>query len=256
MSEKNPLQFPRALRDDASAELIGSIILIGLFVTAFGIVLMTLLSSTSDFVVPAVVIEPQPITEWNGTYVLDMRAGDTLLRDETRIIVDGSDKTAQFVENPSYDPGDTGWREWGAGDSLYLEYSSAEQPNAVQVIYYSPEGDGVLLWELGSTENRLPVASFSANITGGNSPLSVQFTDVSTNSPTSWLWSFGDGETSTLQNPVHTYAAPGDYTVRLTVTNQYDSDTLVRTSYIHVTDGFTVDFVGTPLSGTAPSTRH
>jgi len=252
ISRKCSSHFPPEYHDNASAELIGSIIIIGLFVAAFGIVLMTLLSSSSDFVVPAVVIEPQPITEWNGTYVLDMQAGDTLLRDETRIIVDGSDKTARFVEDPSFDPGDTGWQEWGAGDSLYLDYSSAQQPNAVQVIYYSPEGDGILLWELGSTENRLPVASFSANVTGGNSPLSVLFTDASSNNPTSWLWSFGDGETSTLQNPVHTYASPGDYTVRLTVTNQYDSDTLVKTSYIHVTDGFTVDFVGIPLSGTAP----
>ena len=103
--------FSQGCHEDASAELIGSIIIIGLFVAAFGIVLMTILSSSSDFVVPAVVIEPQPITEWNGTYVLDMQAGDTLLRDETRIIVDGSDKTAQFVEDPSFDPGDTGWQE-------------------------------------------------------------------------------------------------------------------------------------------------
>ena len=36
---------------------------------------------------------------------------------------------------------------------------------------------------------------------------------------TSWLWDFGDGQTSTLQNPSHVYATPGSYTVTLTVTN-------------------------------------
>ena len=50
--------------------------------------------------------------------------------------------------------------------------------------------------------------------------LSVVFTDTSSNTPTSWLWDFGDGSaTSTAQNPTHPYAAPGDYTVTLTATN-------------------------------------
>ena len=46
------------------------------------------------------------------------------------------------------------------------------------------------------------------------------FTDQSTNSPTSWAWDFGDGNTSTLQNPTHTYTAPGTFNVCLTVTNE------------------------------------
>jgi len=254
ISRKCSSDFSQECHENASAELIGSIIIIGLFVAAFGIVLMALLSSSSDFVVPAVVIEPQPITEWNGTYVLDLRAGDTLLRDETRIIVDGRDRTADFVEDPSYDPGGAGWQEWGVGDSLYLEYSGSEAPNAVQVIYSGLDGGGILLWEQGTTENRLPVAAFSANATQGYSPLTVSFTDASSNNPTSWLWSFGDGETSSLHHPVHTYTSPGYYTVRLTVTNLYDQDTLVKSGYIHVSGGFTVNFVGTPHSGTAPLT--
>ena len=44
------------------------------------------------------------------------------------------------------------------------------------------------------------------------------FTDLSSNSPTSWAWDFGDGNTSTLQNPTHTYAAPGFYTACVEVT--------------------------------------
>jgi len=55
----------------------------------------------------------------------------------------------------------------------------------------------------------------------------VEFTDLSTGDPTSWLWGFGDGGTSTQQNPAHTYSAAGTYDVSLTVTNTWGSDTLV-----------------------------
>lgn len=49
--------------------------------------------------------------------------------------------------------------------------------------------------------------------------LNVNFTNTSAGTPGTWQWNFGDGQTSTLQNPVHTYAAEGTYTVTLTVTD-------------------------------------
>ena len=70
-----------------------------------------------------------------------------------------------------------------------------------------------------------PVAAFSANTTSGNSPLDVQFTDTSSNYPTSWLWDFGDGTTSTEQNPNHIYTTPGNYTVTLTAINAAGNST-------------------------------
>ena len=60
-----------------------------------------------------------------------------------------------------------------------------------------------------------PTADFEFQANG----LRVVFLDRSTGSPTSWSWDFGDGGTSTEQNPVHTYAAPGTYTVILTAAN-------------------------------------
>jgi hypothetical protein len=60
----------------------------------------------------------------------------------------------------------------------------------------------------------------------------VQFTDTSTGTPTSWLWNFGDATTSTLQNPTKTYSTPGDYTVTLTVNG---GDVETKTGYIEVT---------------------
>lgn len=59
--------------------------------------------------------------------------------------------------------------------------------------------------------------------------LDVNFTDVSTGGPQSWLWDFGDGNTSTQQNPAHTYAVPGIYTVCLTVTDACGSDSSCQT---------------------------
>ena len=58
--------------------------------------------------------------------------------------------------------------------------------------------------------------------------VAVQFRDKSANNPTSWHWDFGDGGSSTQQNPVHTYAATGTFTVTLTVTNGAGTDQLVR----------------------------
>ena len=80
-----------------------------------------------------------------------------------------------------------------------------------------------------------PVANFTANVTAGETPLAVQFTDTSTGSPTSWAWDFGDNTTSAEQNPVHTYSTAGTYSVNLTVTNAAGSDTEIKTDYITVT---------------------
>ena len=80
-----------------------------------------------------------------------------------------------------------------------------------------------------------PVASFSAKPTSGKAPLNVAFTDKSTRIPTKWKWSFGDGTTSTVQNPKHKYLQEGNYKVTLTVTNAAGSSTVTKTNYITVT---------------------
>lgn len=81
-----------------------------------------------------------------------------------------------------------------------------------------------------------PHADFLATPAQGIRPLSVQFTDLSTNSPTAWQWNFGDGSANaTVQNPVHTYSSAGNYTVTLTATNAFGSSTIRKTNYITVT---------------------
>jgi PKD repeat protein len=79
-----------------------------------------------------------------------------------------------------------------------------------------------------------PVASFTADNTINTCTGLVNFTDNSTNTPTSWLWTFGDGTTSTLQDPSHQYTTNGTYTVTLRATNTYGSNTQTITGYITI----------------------
>jgi PKD repeat protein len=87
----------------------------------------------------------------------------------------------------------------------------------------------------GSGGGTAPVAAFSGTPTSGTAPLAVTFTDQSSNSPTTWSWSFGDGGTSTAKNPSHSYTAAGNYTVTLTAANSYGSDPETKSNYISVT---------------------
>ncbi|MDB2539188.1 PKD domain-containing protein, partial [Flavobacteriales bacterium] len=77
-------------------------------------------------------------------------------------------------------------------------------------------------------------ADFSASDSTLCQVTSVTFTDLSTGTPTSWAWDFGDGTTSSLQNPTHTYASVGTYDVSLTVTTSTGSDSETKTGFITV----------------------
>ena len=81
-----------------------------------------------------------------------------------------------------------------------------------------------------------PIAGFSADPTSGSVPLTVQFSDMSSGAPVSWLWTFGDGGTSFEQNPSYTYSYPGSYTVSLTAIN--------RNSFLYSYSQFNYIFVG------------
>ena len=100
-------------------------------------------------------------------------------------------------------------------------------------------------------QSSAPVANFTGTPTSGTAPLTISFTDRSTNTPTSWSWNFGDSSSvnATVQNPVHTYTSAGTYTVSLTVTNSAGSNTFTRTSYITVATTSRVDNVGVYRSG-------
>ncbi len=64
----------------------------------------------------------------------------------------------------------------------------------------------------------------------------VEFFNCSSGQPTGWLWDFGDGNTSTDQNPIHSYEEYGTYDVTLTITKDADQSLITKTGYIHVQD--------------------
>lgn len=96
-------------------------------------------------------------------------------------------------------------------------------------------------------EEGIPVASFTANVTSGVVPLTVQFTDSSTGNITGRDWNFGDESGNvTDQNPIHTYFATGNYTVILTVNNN-------STEYSSASTVINVRVAATPTPSPTPT---
>jgi PKD repeat protein len=79
-----------------------------------------------------------------------------------------------------------------------------------------------------------PAAAFNGTPSLGANPLTEFFTDVSANTPTEWYWMFGDGTTSTDQNPSHTYTKSGFFTVNFSATNVAGTDWMNRTNFVMV----------------------
>lgn len=89
------------------------------------------------------------------------------------------------------------------------------------------------------TVSQGPTANFTASVTTGQSPLTVQFTDTSSGNGstiTTRQWNFGDGNSSTQQNPSHTYQTAGNFTVSLTVTSNSGSDVETKSGFITVSN--------------------
>jgi PKD repeat protein len=118
-------------------------------------------------------------------------------------------------------------------------------------ISYHDTGDGDLKYAYYAGP---PVAAFTASPTTGPRPLTVVFTDTSTGVVDTWFWWFGDGLTSTLESPTHTYTMIGAYTVTLAVNGPDGSDILSRTRFITVYEPVMAAFTALPTSGFAPLT--
>ena len=98
-----------------------------------------------------------------------------------------------------------------------------------------------------------PVADFDVSVFSGTIPLVVSFTDKSMNAISSRMWEFGDGSSTTLKNPQHSYFEPGTYSVRLKVTGTGGEDTVIKNKLIHVYD-LQIDYSAIPSSGAYPLT--
>lgn len=95
---------------------------------------------------------------------------------------------------------------------------------------YPQAGDTMRL--IDYIDDPKPIADFEALPVDGIAPFAVHFVDKSTNSPLAWKWIFGDGHTSTAQNPTHVYSAPGKYSVLLRVFSYTQNDSIEKVDYI------------------------
>jgi PKD repeat protein len=107
---------------------------------------------------------------------------------------------------------------------------------AITIQFHSDAGSSLngfqIDWEC-IQEDTPPTAQFSASSTNSCNGR-IQFTNESINLPNTHLWEFGDGETSSEQNPAHVYQSSGTYSVNLTVSNDYGNDQEIKTDYINI----------------------
>ena len=123
----------------------------------------------------------------------------------------------------------TKWGSYGSSSGQFQYPSGIAVDGAGNVYVVDTGNNRVQKFAPVTTEPpKPPVAAFTANVSSGPAPLTVLFTDRSTNSPTGWAWEFGDGATATERNPTHVYLAPGTYTVNLTASNDHGSSTASR----------------------------
>lgn len=106
------------------------------------------------------------------------------------------------------------------------------------------------------TLNAAPAADFTANRSYACLNQPVAFTDLSSGNPFTYSWNFGDGGTSSIANPEHTYTQQGTFTVSLTVSNSCGSDSETKTGFITVAAGLQSDFSYSPVGACAPVTIH
>ncbi len=139
-----------------------------------------------------------------------------------------------YLGGEEYDYGNTLAGD-GAGGVWVAGYTGSNDFPVLRAYQSSHGGSSSDVFVAKFGIDDLPTANFTANVTAGTIPLAVQFNDTSTGGLISWNWTFGDGNTSTEQNPIHTYRTPGNYTVNLTVSTIDGSDTLSRPGYITVT---------------------
>jgi len=113
-------------------------------------------------------------------------------------------------------------------------WNAAGMDPCTNYVYGETEDYKVVIFAAGNP----PVTNFSASNTTLCGSACINFTDLSTNSPTSWIWSFPGASPagSTLQNPTNIcYSTPGTYNVTLTATNAVGSNAMTKPSYITVT---------------------
>jgi PKD repeat protein len=166
--------------------------------------------------------------------------------------------TVQFADTSTGAPTAWSW-DFGDGEASTLQNPSHEYAAAgsysVSLMITGPGGSDSETKAGYIAVEAVPLnADFVGSPTSGIAPLTVSFSDLSTGSITSWQWDFGDGASSTEQNPSRLYSIAGVYRVALTVSDGVASDTETKDGYVTVLNPspLTADFSASPLRGKLP----
>jgi PKD repeat protein len=179
-------------------------------------------SSTFQYVTDVWHINPPPTASFTGTPT----SGNAPLS------VAFTDSSANHPDSWSWNFGDTGTS--ALQNPVHLYTANGTYTVSLTVTNISGGVNTLTRSNYITVSPALSVVNFIGTPTNGTAPLAVSFSDQSSNSPTGWNWSFGDGSYSTSQNPSYSYPALGNYTVTLNVTNAGGSNSTTRSGYISV----------------------
>ncbi len=156
---------------------------------------------------------------------------DGVFSNSTELVLDETDtkSTTVNIRIPSNVVLNTALRIRVAGVYTLSAPATSNFNACANLTYGQMEDYGIVI----SLNNAAPQAEFEAENTKSCDGR-VVFEDLSTNVPTSWNWEFGDGNTSTLQHPIHTYTSSGSFEVKLTSSNLYGTNDITKTGYITV----------------------
>ena len=215
--------------------------------------------------------------------VLHHLGGDSLSKERMILKINGD------IQNNDNIKFINGFWPWKTGENIQLFYPSPDSPRVVEVYYLTGKGENILIDKMrldpppkvsatpipvqtlaslvptvaptqipvvinDANPFQPPAADFTADPKLGDPPLTVTFTDLTYGKVDSYLWSFGDGSTSTLQNPVHTYYVPGSYSVSLLVSNSYGSNRKSSEDFIVIGSPPMAKFLAEPITGQVPLT--
>ena len=158
-----------------------------------------------------------------------------------------SGMTVQFTDTSSGRPTSWAW-DFGDGNKSTTQNPQHQFVNSGTYNVSLTVSDGTVSKSLAKSITVVPVLTVDFNYSPAvpETGQAIQFQDLSSGNPSSWSWNFGDGTTSSLKNPTHAYASPGNYTVTLQVSNAYYTKSLAKN--ITVVAPLSVDFTFSPPS--------
>jgi PKD repeat protein len=180
---------------------------------------------------------------WNGGSVIVYSDGEEVFSN------DGS--SLDDIDNVQNSISDTYDIEFNNGAQITLSWTEGAYDDEVSIVFINANGIPVVTFLPAEMESLSFTVDCGNNNSGNNSPLSAGFTvdlfevnignnvsfyDTSYGEPTSWNWNFGDGNSSSEQNPIHSYAAAGQFNVSLTVSNETGNDLYTFVDCITVND--------------------